>query len=385
MIKKRHNQPYLFVASGSGGHIIPILTLAQQLKTKKPAAPLHIVSEQAGKNKHFLDAHQSKNTSFTCHYLSLMPIPYNKKHLFPLFFIQLIISFFRSLLLCIRLRPAAVITTGGYLSLPVFFAARIVGFCFKVRLVVYEFNKEIGKANKVLLRIAHILRVCFTTIAGPLQKQYNHITVEYVPYPLRFTAKDRICDFRTCIDMLNHCITNKPPFSLYKKTLLILGGSQGSLSINKAVVDWVQALPIEQQRSLQIIHQAGPFNKEPYDAIYTALDLPHYVFSYDPTLHYWYSLADLVVSRAGAGTLFELAFFNKKAIIIPHHTKTTAHQQANALALAYETNQKFTVLDCEDEYLSTVGLSLFSSTLETLHPKKTAEYKISPTGQPHRL
>ncbi|MDC4224892.1 MAG: glycosyltransferase [Candidatus Manganitrophus sp.] len=114
------------------------------------------------------------------------------------------------------------------------------------------------------------------------------------------------------------------------KTLLILGGSQGAQSINRAMV---AALPhlAQEKGSLQIIHQTG---KRDWEAVKEAYERSGLSARVEPFIHDMaavYAAADLIVSRAGAGTLSELGAVGKPSILIPYPL-ATGHQEKNAAA-----------------------------------------------------
>lgn len=84
---------------------------------------------------------------------------------------------------------------------------------------------------------------------------------------------------------------------------------------------------------IQIIHQTGSSDATDWQNVYAEKNISAYVFSYMPHLEQIYSAADLIICRAGAGTLFEVKFFNKPCIVIPLETNTTTHQVDNARAI----------------------------------------------------
>jgi UDP-N-acetylglucosamine--N-acetylmuramyl-(pentapeptide) pyrophosphoryl-undecaprenol N-acetylglucosamine transferase len=85
---------------------------------------------------------------------------------------------------------------------------------------------------------------------------------------------------------------------------------------------------------MQFIHQTGSTDETDWKQLYTSKNITAHVFSYNPELALLYTAADIIICRAGAGTLFEINFFNKKCIIIPLKTATTDHQVHNAIAMS---------------------------------------------------
>ena len=148
------------VAGKSGGHIIPGLNYAQNILHQHHEQDLLFFSTH---NK--LDADLLKNNKLVTHHvpLHLENIPYKKLYRLPLFGLQLISSFFKSLFWLIKKRPSLVISMGGYISIPVCFAARLLN----IRTELFELNVIPGKATSFLSHHVSLVRTCF-----PETKQY---------------------------------------------------------------------------------------------------------------------------------------------------------------------------------------------------------------------
>ena len=153
---------------------------------------------------------------------------------------------------------------------------------------------------------------------------------------------------------------------------MVLGGSQGSIFINNLIKNWIEknrsdnppthkategkpfsAEPDEASgrtalnknlSNIQIIHQTGDSDSTNWDEFYSKQNIPAYYFKYSNKIKEFYQISDLVICRAGAGTLFELEFFAKKALIIPLETVYTDHQLDNALAMAKKNQDLFKVI-----------------------------------------
>ncbi|MCK4518070.1 hypothetical protein KAT92_04795, partial [Candidatus Babeliales bacterium] len=103
----------------------------------------------------------------------------------------------------------------------------------------------------------------------------------------------------------------------------------------------------------QVIHQTGSRDKTDWHNFYKQQNIPAHVFAYEDHIQDFYLLANLIICRAGAGTLFELAFFAKKAVVIPLKAKTTDHQIANAREMAKRYPDLFIVRE-QEALLSTL-------------------------------
>jgi UDP-N-acetylglucosamine--N-acetylmuramyl-(pentapeptide) pyrophosphoryl-undecaprenol N-acetylglucosamine transferase len=311
-----------FVAGRSGGHIIPAMTYAQQELHQNPDYSLLFFSTHTQLDKSLVNLYP-----FIMHYcaLTLDNIPHTILR-YPKFLLHLVIAFIRSLYYLCYTRPIYVMSMGGYVSIPVCLAARVL----RIPVYLFELNAIPGRATNFLARFAQKIHVCFPQALHffPTQK------VVISPYPLRFTPADKIDKVAACLQLgLNPA----------QKVILILGGSQGSQFINHVFTEFTQAHP-EIVQQLQVIHQVGSLASEQIIAIYQQHIISARVFDYKSDLQIYYSAADIVIGRAGAGTLFELAFFEKKSVIIPLETTATDHQLTNAQAMAEEHPNLFTVI-----------------------------------------
>ena len=144
-------------------------------------------------------------------------------------------------------------------------------------------------------------------------------------YPVKFNNHDKAISQKQARQNLN--------LSPNKKTVMILGGSQGSLFLNQTIKKLIGINP-RLSKSIQIIHQTGSLDQANLQKFYEQQAIQAIVFSYDKEMINYYVSADLVICRAGAGTLAEVTFFEKKCITIPLETKATSHQVDNAYAIA---------------------------------------------------
>lgn len=309
------------VAARSGGHILPCLTKLQQERSENTEI-------------FFFTSHKELDNTISEQFpwiskqvtLTLDNIPYKKPWLFPLFIWQFTKSFITSFALFIQKRPEKIVSTGGYLSLPVCFAAR----CAFVPVELFELNVKPGKASRVIAPFAKKLSVCFKETQNYLG---SSCIVE--PYPLRFSFDHTNKQHKT------KALTSLG-FEENKKTIFVLGGSQGSIFLNTLLCTTLQYL----DRSLiQIIHQAGHNEIEKLKLFYQQMHIRAHVFAYDQNLIPYYQAADIVICRSGAGTLFETAFFKKSCITIPLEIRGNSHQVDNAYAIKDMHPDLFTVLE----------------------------------------
>jgi UDP-N-acetylglucosamine--N-acetylmuramyl-(pentapeptide) pyrophosphoryl-undecaprenol N-acetylglucosamine transferase len=112
-----------------------------------------------------------------------------------------------------------------------------------------------------------------------------------------------------------------------RRTLLVMGGSQGAAGINQALF---KCAPMLKDKPLQIIHLTGERDDRLAAANYQRENIPHYVAAFHHRMEEAYSAADLVISRAGAASLSELSQFGLASVLIPYPYATDDHQTSNA-------------------------------------------------------
>jgi UDP-N-acetylglucosamine--N-acetylmuramyl-(pentapeptide) pyrophosphoryl-undecaprenol N-acetylglucosamine transferase len=312
------------VAGKSGGHIIPGLSYAQKILKTDPEQDLLFFSTHSQLDKDLL-----KGNPLVTHHvpLTLGNIPYKKWYKFPLFFFQFTVSFFKSFFWLFKKHPSLVVSMGGYVSLPVCIAARLL----RIRIELFELNVIPGKATSFLASHVSTVRVCFPESKNYLKRARCIVS----PYPLKYSSEQIYKDKKTVLEELN--------FNNQKKTILVLGGSQGSQFLNNTIKQIIISKHIKNK--VQVIHQTGFDDSELLKQWYTEHKIRSCVFKFHSNLETLYPAADLVICRAGAGTLFETLHFKTKCICIPLEATTTNHQIDNALSFEKQYPDQFSVLN----------------------------------------
>lgn len=311
------------VAGNSAGHILPALTLAQKLKTNQPNTQIIFFSNDTKLDQDLLNQKPVIHTHIK---LSLMTLPYKKPWKMPKFIWQIL----KALKTCYQTlkytRPNEIISTGGLVAIPVCLIARYL----KIPITIYELNVEPGKATKLLAKIATNVSICF----AQTQKFLPKTNCRIVSYPIRFTPQDYQLTCSQAFEIINQI--QPTHFKPERKTILILGGSQGSLFINQLIPKFILK---SQTHDLQIIHQTGSHAIQDLVTFYQAQNISALVFDYQANLMPYYRAADLIICRAGAGTLAEIIPLKTACMTIPLETGYTSHQVQNALAVAQEHSQ----------------------------------------------
>lgn len=331
-----------FVAGKSGGHLLPCLTQAEQILHTQQANEVYLFSSGSALDEKIMQKHPDVH-----HYVPavLQGIPYKQPWFFPLFFWEMGCYFFNSLYKLWNINPAKIISFGGLNSIPVCLAGKLLGIPFDL----YELNVEPGQTIRFLSYFTDTIHICFSQTADYFKNKKCVLT----PYPIRFTQKDRIYDRTQLLKTWG--------LSENRKTIVILGGSQGSLFVNQAIKACLEEDATLTQK-VQIIHQIGIYDQDDYKEFYQKHDIPAVVFAYNEQLQNFYNLADLIICRAGAGTLFEVEFFKKQCIIIPLQTELNDHQLQNAHAMAAMHPNFFTVIlqeHCATQLLPIIQTKIF--------------------------
>lgn len=327
-VKNNSNKYICCIGAKSGGHIIPAIFYGKNYVDDHNAKLILFSSS----NKLDRDIIARYNFIFKNFTLNVINFPGKKILKYPKFLLQVVFAIFKSLFLLIKYRPIKIVNFGSYISIPVCLAAWLL----RIPIELFELNSTPGKAMKFLVPFASKIKICF-------KKAKNYFPINkviYESYPIRFKESDKISKNQAC-----KAINFNPDYPV----LLILGGSQGSEFINnfakKLVLNNLKYLP-----NLQVVHQSGVNYTNDLNEFYKMHNIRARVVSFIQDLNVYYSAADFVVSRAGAGTLFELLFFKKKTIVVPLLSSITEHQADNAKVLAAEHPDLFNVYDQNSLY-----------------------------------
>jgi len=317
-----------FVAGKSGGHIIPALTLAQKLVEKDKNTHILFFSTDSPIDKKILQNNKIVHRHVA---LVLQNVPYKKLLRFPIFLAHMLYATIKSFFIFLKNRPEKVISMGGYVSFPICISA----FLLRIPIELFELNAVPGKAVTYLAPIAIKIHTCFEAATAQLPTKKCQIA----EYPIRYPKDKAIIDKQSAYKT-HGLLPNK-------YTILVLGGSQGSVSINNIIKSLITTSRYIAEQ-IQMIHQTGTNDTTDWNTFYKENNIHALSFTFKNDIQHYYHLADLVICRSGAGTLFETMFFNKTCITIPLETATTSHQTDNARALAKTHSQLVTMIQEKD-------------------------------------
>lgn len=296
---------------GTGGHIYPAIGIAKELMELNPETDVVFIG----------GADRLESTLVPQHGFRFLPIsvagfPRKLTWRWIPVLCKVCSGLVKSLALLRDLKPSVVVGTGGYVCGPVLFAAVLLS----IPTVIQEQNAAPGLTNRILARWTKAIYLAFET-AG------THFPIEktrVLGNPIRRTvgAAKRAGETYDSLGL-----------DPERKTIFVMGGSQGAQAINQNLMDSLEDLAPFGQR-LQFVHQTGKVDYEAVKARYQALSLRHLVQPYFDPIETIYSVADLMVCRAGGMTIAEITACGIPAIFVPLPTAAGNHQRLNAQAIA---------------------------------------------------
>ncbi|MGC1362134.1 MAG: undecaprenyldiphospho-muramoylpentapeptide beta-N-acetylglucosaminyltransferase [Silvibacterium sp.] len=293
----------VIAGGGTGGHIIPALAIADELKSVHGADILFIgtprglesrLVPQAGYPLSMIEVGQLKNVSLATKARTIFDLP---------------LSLIRCRKLLRQFNPDAVIGVGGYASGPAMGAAILAG----IPTLAFEPNAFPGLANRIVGKRVSAAAVNF----APAARYFRNAQVTGIPVRREFFG-------------LSPRAANTPPH------LLVFGGSQGARIFNTLMPKIAAAL-LATIPGLTILHQAGARHSETTLAAYQASGAPAerwQVYPFLDDMPRRFEAADLVLARSGASTVAELAAAGKPSLLIPFPQAADDHQRRNAEVLA---------------------------------------------------
>ncbi len=295
----------LIVAGGTGGHILPALCLAEALKEKHSSIEIECVHGFSDLEKKIYEKYP-----FRCHLFSVgrlrKNVPWKEK--VKTFFL-LPYSLLKALKLILKIQPHLVFGTGGAVSGPLLLAS----FFLRKKTIIWEPNIVPGLSNRWLSRFVNEAIVVFEETKKYL---YSKRKVKFA-----FPVRSSIASIQAK--------QKEPRDTRDTVHLLVLGGSQGSSLLNKVVS---QTLLTKTNWPLSVIHQSGQKDFHDLKNLYNGVQHVKVVPFLDE-MDQSYEWADIVISRAGIGTLAELSCVGRATILVPLRHSADQHQLKNALFL----------------------------------------------------
>ncbi len=306
-MKKNSSKPIhvLIACGGTGGHLFPGIAVAEVLSARGHDVTL-LISE---KKIDSIAASGHKDLRFEKVPFLAMPKPWSPK------MIGFLSGLWKGMRQCRKIirdhQVSVVLGMGGFTS----FAPLYAGRKEKCRTLIHESNAIPGKANRLNARYSDIvlcgLDACKAHFNG-------HPDIRVVGTPIRSTMREA---------------SKEDPHAFFKldpkkKTLLIMGGSQGARGVNRVVG---MALEQFEKMGIQVLHIAGPTDYEEVRDVYAKHPmLPQHVAAFCHRMDLAYRAADLAIARSGASSMSELAYFGVPSLLIPYPHAAEDHQTRNA-------------------------------------------------------
>jgi UDP-N-acetylglucosamine--N-acetylmuramyl-(pentapeptide) pyrophosphoryl-undecaprenol N-acetylglucosamine transferase len=295
---------------GTGGHIFPAVAIANALKKIDPSTEILFVGANgrmemekvpaAGYKIIGLDIQGFQRSSI----LKNVLLPY-----------KLLKSVMKARSIIKDFKPDVAVGVGGYASGPLLYAASQM----KIPYLIQEQNSFAGITNKILGKDAELICVAFQG----MEKFFPAAKIRITGNPIRKEAVD--------IENKRFAAAELLSLSPHKKTILLTGGSLGSGTLNKSMYSGLDKILAA---DVQLIWQTGKYYYQSVMEQMKGKEHPNIkVLEFLHRMDLAYAAADLVISRAGAGTIAELCAVKKTAILVPSPNVAEDHQTKNAIAL----------------------------------------------------
>jgi len=335
---------------GTGGHIYPALAIALQIKKEDKNTAILFVG---AKGKMEMEKVPKAGFQIKGVWISGFQRSLSIQNL--LFPFKLLVSLIQSYIIIRRFKPNLVIGTGGFASGPVLKISQ----WFKIPTVIQEQNSYPGVTNKLLSKKVHTICVAFEG----MEDYFPADKIKITGNPIR----SNIC---------GHEFPQKARefFGLNpnKKTLAIIGGSLGARRINELIA---KKLDFIQSFELQILWQCGELYFDQYkEMVKDGVAIHPFIYE----MQQFYSAADFIISRAGAGSLSELFNVGKPLLIIPSPNVTANHQYHNAVAL----EKNGAAIFIEEKNLETDFETVFNKLVSDTNLQKSMHKELKRQARP---
>ncbi len=296
---------------GTGGHIFPAVSIANALKAKRPDARILFVGA--------LGRMEMQRVPAAGYDIVGLPVcGFDRKHLWRNIAVlwKLAKSQLKARRIIKEFRPQVTVGVGGYASGPTLKVAGMMG----IPTLIQEQNSYAGVTNKLLAQKAEKICVAYEG----MERFFPAGKIIMTGNPVRQDLLDRQTDRSEAVRSFG--------LDPEKKTILIIGGSLGARTINQCVLSHLDLI---RSSGVQFIWQTGKiYIDDARRRVAEAGELPMlHVTDFISRMDLAYSAADLVISRAGAGSISEFCLLHKPVVLVPSPNVAEDHQTKNALAL----------------------------------------------------
>ena len=301
----------LVSGGGTGGHIFPALSIANEMRRRHPDAKILFVGAEGRME-------MEKVPAAGYNIIGLPVSGFDRKHLLRNF--KVLVRLFKSMTLARKIlkdfKPDIAIGVGGYASGPMLKEAQKQG----IPTLLQEQNSYAGVTNKLLASKADCICVAYEG----MERFFPEDRIVLTGNPVR----RNLLDCGATPEQARQAMGADPN----KKTILIIGGSLGARTINNAIIQGLKE--IGETYGVQVIWQTGKLFDQPCREALEASGVKNVVqMPFISNMDMAYRAADLVVSRAGASSISELQLLGKAVILVPSPNVAEDHQTKNAMAL----------------------------------------------------
>tara|TARA_A100001011_G_scaffold377277_1_gene440723 strand:- start:417 stop:1484 length:1068 start_codon:yes stop_codon:yes gene_type:complete len=284
----------LISTGGSGGHVIPAITIYDHLKSNYET----FISTDIRGLKYFNRENYKSFIINTPKFNNLLLLPWTVLRVFLLTI--------KSLIILKKKDISILISTGGYMSLPLCLAAKILN----IKIYLIEPNRVVGRANRYFLNFAEKL-ICYSKNLVNLPKKFEQKQVLIKPLIRKEYYENN---------------NYQKEDNLF--TIIIVGGSQGAKIFDTLIHEIF--VNISKSYPIKVIHQTSKKNTKSLEKFYTDHKIKNKVFSFDKNLNVLLKQSDLCITRSGASSLAELSLLRIPFISIPLPSSKDNHQYENA-------------------------------------------------------
>lgn len=296
---------------GTGGHVFPSLAIADEITKRDPANKVLFIGTSRGLESEIVPSRGYRFEAVGGAGVAGGGFSGALRGVF-----HSALGIVKSIFILLKFSPDAAVGMGGYASFSAIVAARLIG----VPAAICEQNSVAGLANRLLGKIVQRVFLSFAPRCSR-REPFARSKVRVVGNPVRgemvaaaknLPSSKRFPQSGTC-------------------TIFIIGGSRGAHSLNRSVPGALGLLKDRTGTDIRAIHQSGHSNISGVQNAYRSAGVKNaLVFDFSPEISKFYSESDLVISRAGAGAVCEIALFSKPSILVPYPFAAHGHQRANA-------------------------------------------------------
>jgi UDP-N-acetylglucosamine--N-acetylmuramyl-(pentapeptide) pyrophosphoryl-undecaprenol N-acetylglucosamine transferase len=307
---RQKNKNIIISGGGTGGHIFPAISIANAIKKLEPDTNILFVGALGKIEMEKVPAAGYKIIGLPVAGLQRRLTVKNISFIF-----KLISSLRKSKQIIREFKPDVVVGVGGYASGPILRIANKKG----IPTLIQEQNSYAGITNKLLAKKAKKICVAYEG----MEKYFPSNSIILTGNPVRQDLLDKIGNREEAIKHFN--LDEK------RKTILVVGGSLGARTINQSIIGDIEKIG---KSKFQLLWQTGKYYfKDAKEIAETSAFENIYVLDFITRMDMAYAAADIIISRAGAGTISELCLVGKPVILVPSPNVSEDHQTKNALAL----------------------------------------------------